>query len=309
MKLETIRNKIINDIETFKNNIKEVNSFQELGTRYNLSSNGKSYSLLKDCISKNNIAISHWDRHKSVRIHTKIKKICPQCKIEFICLSGGKRNKTCCGFTCSNIYFSLKRHTDESNQKVSESLKKYHTQFHRKGKIRVKLTKLNRIILFRDCLECKTSFKPKNNNACYCSPKCRNASPIYREKLRQIQLKKVKDGTHSGWKSRNKPSYAELFFMDVLKNNNIKYEFEKICGKYFIDFAIESKKIALEIDGRQHLMEDRKKSDNLKDDFLKSDGWSVYRIPWKSINTESGKSFIKKEIDKFLEFYNNGHMT
>ena len=32
-------------------------------------------------------------------------------------------------------------------------------------------------------------------------------------------------------------------------------------GKYFIDFAIVSKMLALEIDGKQHLMEDRKLKD------------------------------------------------
>ena len=34
-------------------------------------------------------------------------------------------------------------------------------------------------------------------------------------------------------------------------------------------------------------------------------GWKVYRIKWKSINTDSGKLYIKNEIDKFLEFYRN----
>lgn len=99
------------------------------------------------------------------------------------------------------------------------------------------------------------------------------------------------------------PSYAELFFMDVLRNNEIEYEFEKHVGKYFIDFAINSKNIALEIDGKQHLQKERMESDKLKDEFLKSNGWKVYRIQWKSINSEIGKSYIKKEINKFLEFY------
>ena len=96
--------------------------------------------------------------------------------------------------------------------------------------------------------------------------------------------------------------------MGVLINNNISYQHNKPVGKYFIDFAIVEKKIALEIDGKQHQYENRKKSDEIKDKFLTENGWKVYRISWKSINNELGKLYIKDEINKFLEVY-NGHMT
>ena len=69
-----------------------------------------------------------------------------------------------------------------------------------------------------------------------------------------------------------------------------------------IDFALESKMIALEIDGKQH--KNRKDKDYEKDTFLKKNKWKVYRIDWKSINTTIGKEYIKKEIENFLIFYN-----
>lgn len=116
-------------------------------------------------------------------------------------------------------------------------------------------------------------------------------------------MEKVKSGIHSGWKTRRKlePSFPEKFFMRVLNNNGISYEYEHPCGKYFIDFAIHDKKIALEIDGKQHNEEGRKKSDSNKDEFLKSRGWIVYRIKWRSIHNKSGKEYIEGEIDKFLK--------
>ena len=47
---------------------------------------------------------------------------------------------------------------------------------------------------------------------------------------------------------------------------------------YFIDFAFVNEKIAVEIDGSQHLEEDRKKRDEEKDKLLISNGWKVLRI-------------------------------
>lgn len=118
-------------------------------------------------------------------------------------------------------------------------------------------------------------------------------------------LGKVNNGTHSGWKSRKgkEPSYPEKFFMEVLDNNNIQYEHEFPCGKYFIDFAIKSANIALEIDGKQHEYVERKESDEKKDKYLIDNGWKVYRIQWKSINNLDGKIYIKEQIESFLKFY------
>ena len=60
----------------------------------------------------------------------------------------------------------------------------------------------------------------------------------------------------------------------------------------------------MEIDGKQHKLKERKESDEIRDKLLIKSGIKVYRIEWKSINTEKGKEYIKNEIDKFLEFYN-----
>ena len=66
-------------------------------------------------------------------------------------------------------------------------------------------------------------------------------------------------------------------------------------------FAL-SNKIDLEIDGKQHKLEDRKKHDRIRDERLIKIGWKVYRIEWKDLR--KNKEYIKEEINKFLEWYN-----
>jgi very-short-patch-repair endonuclease len=67
-----------------------------------------------------------------------------------------------------------------------------------------------------------------------------------------------------------------------------------------LDYPDQEIKIDLEIDGKQH--KDRKESDTKRDQALANNGYRVYRIEWKSINKSDGREFIKKEIEKFLEF-------
>ena len=107
-----------------------------------------------------------------------------------------------------------------------------------------------------------------------------------------------------GWQSRAKKSYAEKFWEQVLKNNKIAFEYDKRVGRFYIDFAIEidDKKIALEIDGKQHEYPERKKSDAIKDKYLKRNNWLVYRIPWNEINTDHGKEEMLEKINCFLTY-------
>ena len=47
---------------------------------------------------------------------------------------------------------------------------------------------------------------------------------------------------------------------------------------YKIDLGHEELKIAIELDGNSHLMKVRKAADKRKDEFLRSQGWSVLRF-------------------------------
>lgn len=70
-------------------------------------------------------------------------------------------------------------------------------------------------------------------------------------------------------------------------------------------FIFSDIKLDLKIDGKQHNYKERKESDKKRDKLLiEKLGINVYRIKWKSINNKKGKEYIKKEIEKFLIYYN-----
>lgn len=296
--MDEIQTRLNLNVEEFKKIVEDCNSISDILKRCGRCDNGSQRKILKRLIKEHNCDTSKFGSVNNRRKYKLIEKECPICKIKFVTGLGEPREKTTCSMTCSNSHFFGKRYNDTINKKRSESSKRYRES--------IGIVPLQRI----RCKLCSVEFLPKRRgkgkHSSYCSNKCacvdRKNNPEYIRKLKESHNKRVADGTHIGWKSRNMPSYAELFFMDVLKNNEIEYEFEKHVGKYFIDFAINSKNIALEIDGKQHLQKERMESDTLKDTFLKSVGWNVYRIQWKSINSETGKLYIKTEIDKFLEF-------
>lgn len=118
------------------------------------------------------------------------------------------------------------------------------------------------------------------------------------------------EGRNKGWTTRrSQESYAEAFWRRVLDNNNIPYEQEHkvlkdnhTSGCYFLDFLLIDKNIDLEIDGHQHYEEDRKCHDKIRDEYLISKGFIVYRIKW--VNPKNSLK-VKEDIDRFLEWYNS----
>lgn len=152
------------------------------------------------------------------------------------------------------------------------------------------------------CKICKCEFNASQKKVKTCSKECNSLL------LREIQLSLIENGTHKGWKSRSEPSYPEKFFMKVLKENGINYEFEKKVGPYFIDFAIGN--FALEIDGGQHECPDRKESDTRKDDYLAKNGYTVHRIKWhKLTGKENSNELMRQKISLFLEKLNEYKQT
>ncbi len=113
---------------------------------------------------------------------------------------------------------------------------------------------------------------------------------------------------HNGWKSRTGklPSYPEQYFIDLFQIESLtEYEREFNDGKWFIDFAFLSKRIAIEIDGKQHDLPERKLKDDEKDIYLESKGWKVFRIKWFNPRTNSGRDKLYPQIEemkKLLRF-------
>lgn len=137
------------------------------------------------------------------------------------------------------------------------------------------------------------NWNKRNQKTCSrsCSAKLKFENSEYTNKIRESarirMIRRHKEGDSSvTWKTRKnrKPSYPEEVTMQYLDYHKLNYEREHPFGKYSIDFAFVDKKIALEVDGRQHNDSDRIRIDNEKDSALNSEGWKVIRIPWINDN-------------------------
>ena len=165
----------------------------------------------------------------------------------------------------------------------------------------------------KSCPFCLAEFLVKKSHKTqrYCSVKCK----IEFRKTDEEALKRdvetgrrniermMEDGRWKGWSGQGEGvrSYPETFIEKKLIEAEIPYVFQKQIGRFKIDFAVEEKKIALEVDGKQHLRQKQKESDGRKDECLVSQGWLVFRLPWKSIKTESGRAFVENRFNEFLE--------
>lgn len=106
----------------------------------------------------------------------------------------------------------------------------------------------------------------------------------------------------TAWRTKNL-SYPEKKFIKLLGRYELdkKYSIirEKSFFPYFVDFAFEGVNVAIEIDGSQHELPERKKSDNKKDNLLILNGWRVFRITAKEI-LDKGDEVIERVI-KFID--------
>lgn len=272
----------------------------------------------KELVNQNNTfcnyscAKTYNNKNRIYKIKEKPVLSTKKCKHCEKILPFSKKYNTFCDSSCAASYNNKNRIiSDETKSKITESLFIYYDNVEGLNGY------LNRI---KKCKFCDKELTKKQihryNSSIFCSSDCQHKNGMSEEtkqKIRNTINEKVKNGTHIGWSSRNIESYPEKFFKQVLKNNNIDYEFNKVIIKkninldencnYFLDFYIPLKNIDLEIDGSQHKY--RIESDEKRDKYLTEYGIKVYRIKWISINNDKGKEYIKNEIDKFLIFYNS----
>lgn len=221
--------------------------------------------------------------------------------MEFVCenclkLHNGKfASGRFCSKECSRG-FSTKNKRIEINEKVSLKLQGRPTWT--KGKVGTRKGKIgsrNGLELiereFRKCKKCSNKFKVSiNSRKNFCNRSC--ASSFY-GKLR------AKNGTHNGFPSRkNKaPSFPEKVFIEWFNQKNIKFIRDLKANRFFIDFAFPEKMIGLEIDGGQHEWEERKIKDKIKDEILKSEGWTIIRIKWIKLTDKSYPILVEQFLD------------
>ncbi len=262
---------------------------------------------IRKIICKNGINTSHFDIYRKTRqrrVYQKITKKCLVCNNEFQTLSGHKKEKCYCSYKCGNSLAIGNRHSLESHRKISLSLLK-------RNSVKEKPVKI--------CGFCEKEFRTTNKKFCSqsCATKFLWLTPDYREKIINQVRQRVKSGTHQGWSSRNIVSYPEKFFKKVLELNGFRDRFiinhpvrKKSIGidcqsNYFLDFYFPETKIDLEIDGKQHSYPERRESDRIRDEALNKHGYLIHRIKWMSLRTETGKKYMKKEIDNLFSILEN----
>ena len=135
-----------------------------------------------------------------------------------------------------------------------------------------------------------------------------------RLKISDSMKKAIKEGRAAGWMSRKIMSYPETFWSKVLKESKIEYKANfpvslKSLGEasrksYFLDFLLPGN-VDLEIDGGQHHIPERMKSDKIRDDILSRHGYIIYRIEWNDIRSTKGKIEMTNKIACFKSWFFN----
>jgi very-short-patch-repair endonuclease len=193
---------------------------------------------------------------------------------------------TFCSISCAN---TVRKRDVESRKKTSDSIKAFAFQ---KRKERAPVI----------CKYCGVSFtsllRPSHTYHCG-SDDCIFLGASLAAKKARITAKE--NGTFTGWKVRTvEPSYAEQYFLDLFENEKIdSFECEYNVGRWFIDFAFLENKIAIEVDGKQHLY--RKELDEEKDKFLQEQGWKVFRIEWFNPVNDKNKARLYPQIEQMKE--------
>lgn len=101
---------------------------------------------------------------------------------------------------------------------------------------------------------------------------------------------------------RNNSTRAEYilwFYLKDKKLNNVKFRRQHSIDHYILDFYCPSKKLAIEVDGGYHLLEDQKQYDKVRDSYLKRYGIQVIRFENELIYHHIDD--VLKEISYHLE--------
>ncbi|MGQ9644676.1 MAG: endonuclease domain-containing protein, partial [Ignavibacterium sp.] len=81
--------------------------------------------------------------------------------------------------------------------------------------------------------------------------------------------------------NRSNPTSAEEKMWEILRDRrleNYKFRRQHIIGKYIADFVCIPQKLVIEIDGLIHQLPENKESDEIRTQWLESNGFRVIRF-------------------------------
>ena len=83
---------------------------------------------------------------------------------------------------------------------------------------------------------------------------------------------------------KNMTKEERHLWYDFLKTHPIRFNRQKILGKYIADFYSAQANLVIELDGGGHYTDEAKQYDEERTSFLKSYGLTVIRIPNSEVN-------------------------
>ena len=104
-------------------------------------------------------------------------------------------------------------------------------------------------------------------------------------------------------KNKDNPTKAELVLWELLKGKqleNYKFRRQHIIGQYIADFVCLSHKLIIEVDGKIHQLPENKESDEIRTNWLESQGFRVIRFTNEQVLSDPEN--VLSEILKVLPF-------
>ena len=83
---------------------------------------------------------------------------------------------------------------------------------------------------------------------------------------------------------KNMTKEERHLWYDFLKSLPVTVHRQKIIGSYIVDFYIADAKIVIELDGSQHYEAEGRKSDTVRDAYLRDQGLTVLRYSNSDVN-------------------------
>ncbi len=102
-------------------------------------------------------------------------------------------------------------------------------------------------------------------------------------------------------KNRNHPTEAESILWEYLRDSNLGQPFKRqhIIGEFIADFACIPTMLVIEIDGGYHQLPEQQVSDEVRQQWLESHGFTVIRFTNEEVIGDIDN--VLETIEKYLE--------